>query len=219
MRTYVSPIGYDSRRVTRPVLNTGLGPDDEVYLLRPERESDTERATQAVADVEQMLQEIEPEVTITITRIATDSFESTVIDCCDLIATLSADPETIISLGGGARDILLPLTIASVTLSKAVDRTLFFSDLDGNVQNWTLPQLTARIPDKASTTFETIVRADNWLSLSELTTQTDQSKSTVIRHVQELADAGVIETESREQSKYVRVSFSGELRWIANQEC
>ena len=56
MHTFISPLGYDTRRVTQPVVQTGLSPADEIVLVRPATESDSERATQAIADVEQLLQ-------------------------------------------------------------------------------------------------------------------------------------------------------------------
>ena len=36
-----------------------------------------------------------------------------------------------------------------------------------------------------------------------------------IRHVQALEDIGVVESKTVEKTKHVRVSFSGELFWLA----
>jgi len=215
MRTYVSPIGYDTRRVTRPVINTGLGGEDTVTLLRPGEESDTERAAQAVADVEQLLQEIEPEATCEIRRVVTDSFEETVRECCAIVRDIAADRDVIVSLGGGARDVLLPLTVAALVFAQRIDRALFFSDLDSAVKEWPLPVLTAQVPDRTVETFETIAAGDDWLSLSAIAAETDQSKSTVIRHVNDLEETGVVEADTSEKAKHVRVSFSGELFLMA----
>jgi len=215
MRTYISPIGYDTRRVTRPVVNTGLSTEDTVQLLRPEQESDTERATQAVADTRQLLQEIEPESKCVVTRISTATFEETVRECCALIADIPEEHRTIVSLGGGARDILLPLTIASLVFARRIDQALFFSDLDSSVREWSLPVLNAQVPKRTFSTFEVLVEADDWISLSEIASATEQSKTTVIRHVRDLEDAGIIQSDTTEKAKRVRVAFSGELFWMA----
>jgi len=215
MRTYVSPIGYDTRRVTRPVINTGLGSEDTVILLRPTEESDTERATQAVADVEQLLQEIEPEAECEVRRVSTDSFEETVGESCSVVDDIPTDHDVIVSLGGGARDVLLPLTVAALVFAQKIDRALFFSDLNGAVREWPLPVLTAQVPDRTVETFEMIDAADSWLSLSAIARETDQSKSTVIRHVNDLEEAGVVKADTSEKAKRVRVSFSGELFLMA----
>lgn len=215
VRTYISPIGYDTRRVTRPVITAGLAGGDRVRLVRPSEESDTERATQTVADVRQLLQEIEPDADCVVERVSTATFEETVRDCCSLIADTTAESEVIVSLGGGARDVLLPLTVASVVFAQEIDRALFFSDLDSTVREWPLPTLTARIPERTADTFATVVTADDWLSLSAIADETGQSKSTVIRHVNALEDAGVVEADTSDKAKRVRVNFSGELLSIA----
>jgi len=215
MRTYVSPIGYDTRRVTRPVINTGLGSEDTVILLRPTEESDTERATQAVADVEQLLQEIEPEAECKVRRVSTESFEETVRESCSVVNDIPTDRDVIVSLGGGARDVLLPLMVAALVFAQRIDRALFFSDLDGAVREWPLPVLTAQVPARTVETLETISAADGRLSLSAIATETDQSKSTVIRHVNDLEETGVVEADTSEKAKHVRVSFAGELFLMA----
>lgn len=215
MRTYISPIGYDTRRVTRPVVNTGLSSGDTVQLLRPEHESDTEQATQAVADVKQLLQEIEPESNCVVKRITTSSFEETVQECCEIFMAVPEEDEMIVSLGGGARDILLPLTVSALVFRWQIDQALFFSDLDGEIREWPLPALTAQVPQRTTESFKTIVRAGNWVSLSKIAEVTDQSKSTVIRHVKDLEAAGVVESDTSDKIKRVRVSFSGELFQLA----
>lgn len=215
MRTYVSPIGYDTRRVIRPVVNTGLSSGDTVQLLRPEQESDTERASQAVADVKQLLQKIEPEAEFGITKVITDSFEQTIQECCSIFAKIPGGNETIVSLGGGARDILLPLTVSSIVFAKQIDRTLFFSDLDNEIQEWSLPRLTAQVPERTFGSFEVIASADEWISLSSIAETTDQSKSTVIRHVNDLEKAGVVKSDTSDKTKRVRIAFSGELFQLA----
>jgi CRISPR-associated protein Csa3 len=215
MRTYVSPIGYDTRRVTRPVVNTGLSSGDTVQLLRPEHESDTERASQTIADVKQLLQEIEPEAEFATKKVTTNSFEQTVQDCCGIFAKIPEGNETIVSLGGGARDILLPLTVSSIVFGKQIDRTLFFSDLDNEIQEWSLPRLAAQVPERTLGSFEVIASAEGWISLSSIADRTSQSKSTVIRHVNDLEDAGVLESDTSNKTKRVRIAFSGELFQLA----
>lgn len=217
MRTYISPIGYDTRRVTQPVINTGIGEDDRIVLLRPAEEADTERADQTITDVRQLLQQVEPNCSLSINRIVTDSFENTVRDCCRVLGDVDDEREIIVSLGGGARDILLPLTIASTVYEPRIDQTLFFSDLDGSVREWALPDVTARVPERTLDVFDLLVTADDWLSLSDLATETDQSKSTVIRHVTALEEENIITPDTSGKQKRVRVTFTGELLSLATE--
>lgn len=217
MRTYVSPIGYDTRRVTRPVINTGLGGGDELLLVRPGGENETERASQAVADVRQLLHEVEPNCEIAVERIVTEQFNETIRDCCRVLGQVDAERELVVSLGGGARDVLLPMTVAALVYTRRIDTTLFFSDLDNTVQEWELPNLTASVPDRTLDTFDVLVQSGDWHSLSELAEETDHSKTTVIRHVNDLEEAGVVEADTSQKAKRVRATITAELCHIAAQ--
>lgn len=217
MRTYVSPIGYDTRRVTQPVTDAGISGDDEILLVRPGDEGSTERASQTITDVEQLLQKIEPGCEIRVERVGTDSFEETVRDCCQVLGSVERERELCVPLSGGARDVLLPLTVATLVYARRVDTTLFFSDLSGEVREWSIPELATNIPDRALDTFTALVRVDGWLTLSALTAKTDHSKSTVIRHVKDLEAAGVVQSDTSEKAKRVRVTFTGELLSIAQR--
>lgn len=107
--------------------------------------------------------------------------------------------------------------MAALVYARRVDTVLFFSDLDSSVEEWTLPDLTARVSDRAFETFEVVVAADGWLTLAEIAAETGQSKSSVGRHVGDLEDAGVVEADTSEKAKRVRATFSGELLSIASR--
>lgn len=208
MRTYLSAIGFNSTSVTRPLLSHGIDTGDEVVLIRPAQEPDS-RAKEAIGDVERLLQEIEPDITLTTEQITHDDFSTAVLECSDLIQAAKGD--RIVSLGGGARDVLLPFTIAATTHVQLLSAALFFSDLDGTVREWTLPRLTATIQDTTATTLQTIADADGGISIPELTTQTGTSKSTVTRHVTALANENAIETWTEGKTKFARVTITGQL--------
>lgn len=208
MRTYLSAIGFNSTSVTRPLLSHGIDTGDEVILIRPDQEPDS-RAKEAIGDVERLLQEIDPDLTLQTVQITHNEFSTAVLECSDLIR--AAEGDRIVSLGGGARDILLPFTIAATTHTQLLSAVLFFSDLDGTVQEWSLPRLPATIPDATTSTLQTIIEADSEISIPELTTQTGLSKSTVTRHVTALADQGVIQTWTEGKTKFARSTLTGQL--------
>ena len=56
MQTFISPIGFNTTSVTRSLLEYGVEGEDDVQLIRPATETDNDRAAEAVADVEQLLQ-------------------------------------------------------------------------------------------------------------------------------------------------------------------
>jgi CRISPR-associated protein Csa3 len=208
MRTYLSAIGFNSTSVTRPLLSHGIDNGDQIVLIRPDQEPDS-RAEEAIADVERLIKEIEPAVELTTERITHDEFETAVLECSDLIRASEGD--RIVSLGGGARDILLPFVIAATTHIRLLSTALFFSDLDGTVREWSLPRLTAGVQDTTRSTLQTVAAADGSISVPDLTDQTGHSKSTVTRHVAALADVGAVKTRTDGKTKFVKVTLTGEL--------
>jgi len=208
MRTYLSAIGFNSTSVTRPILSHGVDTGDEVVLIRPNQVPDS-RAEEAIEDVERLLQEIEPEISLTTEQISHGDFETALLESSDLIR--AAEGDRIVSLGGGARDVLLPFAIAATTHVRLLDTVLFFSDLDGPVQEWSLPRLTAAIQETTAATLQIIVDTADGISVPELTDRTGVSKSTVTRHVTALANKGAIETWTDGKTKYAQATITGRL--------
>lgn len=209
MRTYITPIGFNSTSVTRPVLSRGIDTGDVVVLIRPEEGSDNSRAEEALTDIERMLTEIEPDVTLETERIPHDNFPTAVLACSDVIR--AAEPSRIVNLGGGARDVLLPFAFAATAHMSLLDTALFFSDIDGTVREWELPRLTPVVDETTVDTLESVVDAEDWISIPDLTERTGQSKSTVTRHVTRLEQRGFVETDTRGKTKYARVTITGQL--------
>lgn len=209
MRTYISPIGFNSTSVTRPVLSRGIDTGDTVVVIRPEEGSNNSRAEEALSDVERMLTEIEPDVSLVTEEIPHDDFSEAVLACSDVIR--AAEPSRIVNLGGGARDVLLPFAFAATAHVPLLDTALFFSDIDGTVREWELPRLTPTAAETTADTLEAISDGDDWISIPELTERTGQSKSTVTRHVTQLEQRGFVETDIQGKTKYARVTITGQL--------
>ena len=208
MRTYISPIGFNSTSVTRPLLSRGIDTGDAVVLIRPDVDDDS-RATEAIGDVERLLQEIEPDVSIVTERLTHADFERAMLECSDIIR--AAEGERIVTLGGGARDVLLPFAIAAITHVRLIDTALFFSDIDGTVQEWQLPRLTATLRETTRSTLAALESEGGTASIPTLTEVTGSSKSTVTRHVNQLTDEGLVEVWSEGKTKHARVTITGRL--------
>jgi len=220
MRTYVSPIGYNTTSVARPILlSRGLETDDEVVLLRPDTETDDSRAEGAITDVERMLEEIEPAVGLATEHVTHEDFASAVLECSDVIR--AAEGTVIVSLSGGARDVLVPLTIATVAHASQVDTVLAFSDIDGQVRECELPTLTAGVSSSARETLSLIDEGEAKgaeASISELTERSGKVKSTITRHVTQLADGGAVTTRQDGKTKHARTTLTGRLLLRATQK-
>jgi CRISPR-associated protein Csa3 len=218
MRTYLSPIGFNSTAVTRAVSSHGVGSDDEVVLLRPTVAEEDDRATEAIGDVRRFLREVDPGIEVSTERIEHTSYDHATLDCSELIRAASGD--VVVVLGGGLRGVLLPFATAALAHAHQIDATLFFSDLTGGVEEWELPQLITTASDSAMSTLEIIneTLADTGgesTSVPALTERTDRAKSTVTRHIDELEAAGLVRTWREGKRRQVRITTGGELRLVA----
>lgn len=209
VRTYLSPIGYNSTSVTRTVLSHGLASNDQIVLIRLEEDTDDSRAEEAIGDVRRLLTEVEPEVSLSTERVPHDDFEAAVLHCRDLIRT--ADGDVTINLGGGARDILLPFMTAALATIEHIDTVLFFSDIDGKVREWQLPRLTATISAPVGETLIAIDAAGGETSIPALTEATDNSKSTVARHVNALETKDAVVSRQEGKTKHISLTLTGRL--------
>ena len=209
MRTYVSPIGYNSTSVVRPVLSRGLDSGDKIVLLRPSDDADDQRAREAVEDIRRLVTEIEPDVQLDVERITHGEYSTAVLECSDVIR--NGTGKRIVNLGGGARDVLVPLTTAALAHVDLVSTIVIFSDVDGSVRELDPPQLSASVPGNVLTTLTAIGEYDGLVSIPTLTERLDRSKSSITRHVNQLADEGLVRTEKHGRTKVVQLTFAGEL--------
>jgi CRISPR-associated protein Csa3 len=208
VRTYVSTLGFHETRVTRPILRNDLDAGDAVILLRPANEADDERGANAVDYVEDMLHEIEPEATVTVEQVDVTDFETAVLECSDVL--LAAEGTVIVNMGGGAREVFLPFAIATVANANHVDRALQYTDIDQDVQEWHVPNLTAQLSDNARETLALIEELGG-ATVPELTDASEKSKSTVTRHVNQLEGENAVTTRREGKTKHVEILTTGRL--------
>jgi len=207
MRTYLAPLGFDSRRVVRPVLSEGLDKSDRVVLLQPAKSSDqSEDAFKEVADV---LTQVVSDLELESEQLPYTDFVETTLLCTDLIQ--AAEGETIVVLGGGAREILLPLTVATFSNENYIDTILQVGDIDSSVRR--IPQLNLRgnISNAEATLLADLTALDTPLSISEIATELEKSKSTVARHVDSLELEGFVQTTKEGRTKTVEQTDSGRI--------
>lgn len=216
MQTFISPLGYDSTRVTRPVLRHGIESGDRVVMLRPtsEEENDQNRAEEAVTDVRQMLTQVDPSVTVTVESITHDDFERGVRECLDVLEASQGD--VVVTFGGGPRELFLCFTLATLTATDRISTAYQFCDMTGSVRELTIPPLLTPVPEPAWTTLELVADVDDATTIPDVTDRSQRSKSTVTRHVNQLSERGLVETWMEGKVKRVRLTLAGELRLRAN---
>ena len=209
MQTYVSPVGYDSTRVTRPVLSHGLDSGDTIVLLLPEEDDDDPRSREAVQDIERMLQQLEPNISVESELIPYDNFQDAVFRCLDILD--AANGYLTVNFGGGPREIYLALTVAVLGRLENIETVTQFSDINGSVTEISLPYLGQKVSDTDQELLTVISAVGGGTVIPELTKQINRSKSTITRRVNQLEDDGILRTEMHGKTKYVELTFTGEF--------
>lgn len=208
MRTYLGPIGFYPTSITRPILSHGLDDGDAVTLVRPEEESDDRRAEETMADVDRTLGALEPDISFATERVPHDDFEAATLACHRLIREAPGD--RILVLGGGAREVLVPLTIAGLAAIDCIELVLGYSDVDHAVRELDLPVLTASLTESAKETLAFVVEVGP-VSLPDLTKRSAHSKSTITRHVNDLDEADAVTTWRDGSTKFAEATLGGRL--------
>ncbi|QFU84270.1 CRISPR-associated CARF protein Csa3 [Natronorubrum aibiense] len=209
MTTFIATIGFDSTRVTRPVLTYGLEEGDEIVLVQPADDGENDRSNEAREDVRRMVTELQPNVTVDSVALDPEKFYEGIRQSIDRIKSESDD--VVLVLGGGARDIYLPVSFSAFLARDEIHTVLQFSDITGSVSEIQIPNFVDPLGDSVVETLEAIVDADEETSLTFISNTLDVAKSTVARHVSELEERGFVRSEKHGKSKMVYPTEEGRL--------
>jgi CRISPR-associated protein Csa3 len=208
MATFIATLGFDSTRVTRPVLTHGLEEQDEIVLIHPV-DHDNARAEEAKDDIHRMMTELQPNVEIRTVTLDPKAFFDGIRRTAAQVD--AAEDEVVLILGGGARDIYLPVAFTAFVRQSAIDTILQFSDITGSVSELAIPDFLHPPGDSVVKTLKTVVNKGEKMSLSLIAHSLEIAKSTVARHVTELEEREFVHSELDGKSKMVYPTEQGRL--------
>lgn len=212
MQRFISPIGFSSNLVTRPIIANGLSAGDRVDIIRPEQPdgSGDDRTQNAIDNIRSTLSGVVSHVELEVILISNFAFEAVVDRCSQAIMD---GPSPVICFGAGATDIQLPLTVATIIHRDHITATMLYSDLQSTSREIDLPSMKTNVPGRTVETFEAIgvAKTDSGVSLATLAEATDVARTTVGRHVQALEQRGLVESKTRQKQKTVRMTTFGRL--------
>lgn len=212
MKTYISPLGFDTTHIISLIVKHGIEKHDRIILLRPVA-SDT-RADRAVEDIKNLTVQIDSTISLDVLKIDHHDFGAMTLSFIDIISSAAPpiipDSKIIVNLSGGPRDILIALTVASMALSDSIYKTTNWSDIDRELREIELPHI-ARTPDEKIRQILDDILKHAPTTLTEIAARLGISESTISRSCAKLADIHAIEITPMGRNKQITLTLSGRV--------
>jgi|BioPla2DNA2_1021312.scaffolds.fasta_scaffold30191_2 CRISPR-associated protein Csa3 len=221
MRTYLSPLGFDTSHIISLIVRWGIERGDRICLIRPEFGEDT-RADRAIETVREMSQKISGDISVDVLRIDNRNIESMILALLDEIRASTPpflpDGNLIVSLSGGPREVLVALTTATLILAPRIHQCAIFSDIEREIEIYKPPRLPFSIDERTLQILADIA-AHGPTSISEIARRVQVSESTASRVCAKLASEELLHVQQEKRSKVVTLQFSGNVMLKAGEGC
>lgn len=191
-KNFIFNMGYDISHVTSVLANEGLEDGSRVVLVKPGQRD--ERQENSIEDIRNHLNSLDVDVSLGIFP-SGESFERDIENFLDLYSRLE---KVVLSLSGGSRDLLIPMTIASV-FSGEIDETYFRSDIDSDLQKMQIPHAGFDLNDSEQEIMEALGKDSE--NVQEIIDVTDLSRSTVYRRLGALEEKEIVEEKEEGYTK------------------
>ena len=194
MTTFVFNMGYDTSHVSSVLARESLDDDCRVILLTPGNSDDRQR--NAINDIDNQLSSLDVDIGLE-TFSAGKSVEE---DIAPILELLRAEDDLIVSLSGGSRDILVPLTAALMVYEGEVDKLYFRSDLSSELSEIDLPDLRISLSSTEKDILRVVDSGSD--SVDGIAEDTDYSHSTVYRRKDDLVDKNLLEKKEAKPARF-----------------
>ena len=218
MKTYISPLGFDTTHIISLIVKHGIEKHDRILLLRPIA-SDS-RADRAVEDIRDLTTKIDSAISLDVVEVDHHDFGAMILSLMDLISSAAppgmsgmtdmTDSKIIVNLSGGPRDILVALTVASMALSDSIYKTTNWSDIDRELREIELPHI-ARTPDEKMRQILDDILKHAPTTLTAIAARLGISESTISRSCAKLADIHAIKITPIGRNKQITLTLSGSV--------
>nr|QNO50471.1 hypothetical protein EGLMOMJH_00009 [Methanosarcinales archaeon ANME-2c ERB4] len=219
MKTYISPLGFETTHIISLIVKHGIEKGDRIILLRPN--APEPRADRAADDIRDLTAKVDRTISVEIAKIDHHDFGAMLLRFMDLIssaATPATSPAThapagskvIVNLSGGPREILIALTAASMALSERVYKTTNWSDIDLELREIELPHIT-RTLDKTARQILLDLLEHEHTTLTAVARRIGASESTVSRQSAKLAGLRAVKITPDGRKKQIALTLSGKV--------
>ena len=213
MKTYLSPLGFDTSHVISLIVRCGIERGDRICLIRPKFGEDT-RADRAIETIREMSQKIIGDISVDVLRIDNRNVEVMILSLLEEIRAstppLCPDGNLTVNLSGGPREVLVALTTATLILAPRIHQCAIFSDIERETAIYKPPRLPFSIDERAFGIL-TDIAAHGPTSISEIAGRMQVSESTISRVCAKLASEELIHIQQKKRSRIVTLQFNGKV--------
>lgn len=190
VKNFLFNMGYDTSHVNSVIAKEGIESGSTVCLIVPK--SPDERQENSISEIENYLDSLSLDLDLKVFNAGKDFQE----DIGQFVRLFQELGNLVLSLSGGSRDILVPLTVSSVLDQSSVDKIYFRSDIDSDLSEVDLPAINLEFSDSDRKILSEI--EDSSMDVSQICSKTGLSESTVYRKKSGLEDKGVLKTQKNE---------------------
>lgn len=213
MKTYLSPLGFDTSHIISLIARCGIEGGDRICLIRPEYGQDA-RAERAIDDVRVMSQKISADIRVDVLKIASQNIEEMTLTIMDEISASTppvlSEGDLVVNLSGGPREVLVALNTATLALSSHIHQCAIFSDITRETEMYMPPRLPLSF-DPREIQILADIAMHNPTSISEIARRVQVSGSTASRVCSRLASEEMIQIRQEKRIKVVTLQFSGRI--------
>lgn len=211
MKVYISPLGFDTSHVVSLIVKYGIEAGDGIILLM----SDTrdERAESAYTSVAEMVHTIDAGIAVRRVHLDHRDFSGMVLACIEAVkGTVRDTPgaSIIVNLSGGPREILVALTVASVSHAPQITQFTSYSDVSRHLSAIDLPYLTSPLTGRELEVLQDI-QDSGPTSISDIAKRVQISESSASRYCARLLSNRLIDQTAQGKSKCAHVRPSARM--------
>lgn len=218
MKLYVTPLGFDTSHIISLIVKYGVKTEDEITILMSNTVD--ERAESAFKNVKDMVHTIDSHISVKRVTLDHNDFSGMILRCIEVIKSgLHNNPNIsiIVNLSGGPREILVALTIASVSYAPKIAQFTSYSDVSRQLSEIDLPYLALPLQDRELEVLQNI-QDFGPTTISEISKRLHISESSTSRYCARLLSNRLIDLTAKGKSKLAKIRPSAEVILSINQD-
>lgn len=203
VKNFIFNLGYDTSHIISVVSSEGVSKGSKIILIAPEDRND--RQMNAVDDIFNYVSSLNQDI-----EIKFFNPEDSLLDNVGSFSKLFSDVENLVlSLSGGPRDWLIPMTIASNLSQDSIQKVYFRSDLDSELNEIDIPGLSPGLDESELEVLEAFEK--EFKPVNTVVGEVSISESTIYRKLEDLEDRGLVEKTESEGVSLYRAVLSPEV--------